>query len=54
MERDPQAAVKILAHFLSQQLSQKIVLKIVEQTNFDSMKQNHTANSEWMKEYHTD
>ena len=54
MKRDPQAAVKILANFLGQQLSQDIVLKTVEQTKFDNMKQNHTANNEWMKEYHTD
>ena len=54
MKRAPQAAVKTLADYLGHQLSQDVVLKIAEQTKFDNMKHNPTANNEWMTEYHTD
>ena len=45
MKRDPQAAVNALVDFLCYELSDDVVLKIVEQTKFDDIKLNPTANN---------
>ena len=54
MKKDPKATVKTLADYLGYQLSEDVVQKIAEQTKFDNMKLNPTANNGWMEEYHTE
>ena len=54
MKKDPKAAVKTVADYLGYQLSEDIIQKIVDQTQFAAMKLNPTANNGWMVEYHTE
>ena len=54
MKKDPKATVNTIADYLGYRLSEDIIQKIVEQTKFDAMKLNPTANNGWMAEYHTE
>ena len=51
MKRDPYTAISNVGSFLGFQLSEHAIQKIVEQTSFEKMKLNHTANKSWMDEY---
>ena len=53
MKKDSKAAVKSVADYLGYQLSEDIIQKIVDQTQFSVMKLNPAANNGWMAEYHT-
>ena len=54
MKKDPKAAVKTVADYLDYQLSEGIIQKIVDHTQFATMKLNPTANNGWMAEYYTE
>ena len=51
MKRDPYTAISNVGSFLGYQLSEDAIQKIVEETSFDKMKLNPTANNSWMDEY---
>ena len=51
MKRDPYTVISNVGSFLGFQLSEHANQKIVEQTSFEKMKLNQTANKSWMDEY---
>ena len=51
MKRDPYTAISSVGSFLDYQLSEYTIHQIIEQTSFDKMKLNPTANNSWMDEY---
>ena len=51
MKRDLKTVVSRIATFLGYNLSDEVVKMIVEQTTFEKMKENPSANQSWMNEY---
>ena len=51
MKRNPSVAVKRVVSFLGRSLSDEVIEKVIEHTNFDNMKSNSAANKAYMDPY---